>query len=166
MGDVIGGIESWVSLVRSVPRLRDDDVGLYLRRPLSANDGTQGTAGSFLGLGSDGQRYYVKPINNRQCPQVCYTELAIARLGHTIGAPVCRVVPMRLTEDVAGWRFVADRALEPGIASASLEIVGAVESRTLDRRAHDDNARRQAGVIALTVWLGGYDPKTKNVTKS
>ena len=135
----------------------DADVPLSLRTMLQPNTGA-GTSGSFLGLGSDNARYWIKPLNNRQSPRVCFTEVVLSRLGQLIGAPVCSVVLMRITEDFAGVEFEPHGTkLEPGVAAASRHISGAVEYRDLRHRGRDSNDRRHAGVLALFLWLGGYD---------
>lgn len=128
---------------------------MFLRAPLS--DQPHGGSGSFIGLGSDGETYRIKPLNNFQWPEILVSELLVSRLGQAIGAPVCRVEPMWIGPDHVGWTFRAPRTLEEGFAAASLEVPDATELRALTYRSDDDNRRRHVYVYALRDWCLGDD---------
>lgn len=117
-----------------------------------------GGAGSFLVLADDGRRYWCKALNNFQSPRVPITEQLVARLGALIGAPVC-VAQLVLLDDIAGWeiRPGSGRLVEPGWAHGSLAVEPAIETRSLEYRRDDDNARRHAGLLVLSDWLLGGD---------
>lgn len=134
---------------------RDSDVGLTVA--VCVESSANGGSGAFLAVASDGNRYWVKSRENLQGPQVCYTELAVARLGTLVDAPVCDVRLIRIPEEFEGWEFRPGHHLRSGIASASLDIPGVVEERQLMYRPDDDNCRRHVGVLALAAWLGGGD---------
>lgn len=85
------------------------------------------------------------------------TEYLVASAGHLIGAPVCEVAIVAIPEEIAGWEFRPGAHLEPGFAHASLAVEDALEARSLDERARDDNRRRHAGVYALYDWCWGGD---------
>lgn len=116
-----------------------------------------GGSGAFLGLGDDGQRYWIKPLNNAQGERVPITEQIVGRAGRLIGAPTCEVRTIVISEEFAGWEFRSGRRLESGIAHASLNVDDAVLTRALDRRLDDDNSRRYAFVFALYDWCWGGD---------
>jgi HipA-like kinase len=134
----------------SVPNLR-------LEAPLRQE--TKGGSGAFLGLGSDQERYWIKPLNNTQGARVPVTEQIVGRTGALIGAPTCSVKTIEIPEEFVGWEFRAGRKLEAGIAHASLHVGDAADVRGLDRRSDDDNARRHAYMMALYDWCWGGDPQ-------
>ena len=47
--------------------------------------------------------------------------------------------------------------IDPGWADGSTAVEPVIETRSLDHRTDDDNARRQAGIYALCDWLAGGD---------
>lgn len=116
-----------------------------------------GGSGTFLALGSDGRRWWVKPVNNLQGGKVIVTESVVGRAGALLGAPVCEVAVVRIPPDIAGWEFRPGARLEAGFAHGSLAVDDAQEVRVLDYRDRDDNRRRQAGVLALYDWCWGGD---------
>lgn len=140
-----------------MPRVRrpTDPIGVTATAALRQSTG--GSSGSFLVVADDGRRYWCKSLNNLQHPRVPANEQIVGRLGALIGAPVCDVALVRIPDDLAGWEFRPGHALEVGLASGSLAVEPAVETRALDNRALDDNARRHAGIYALHDWLGGSD---------
>ena len=116
-----------------------------------------GGSGAFLGLADDGQRYWIKPLNNAQGERVPITEKIVGRMGHLLGAPTCEIRTILISEEFAGWEFRPSRKLEPGIAHASLHVEHAIFTRTLDHRMDDDNSRRYAFLFALYDWCWGGD---------
>lgn len=116
-----------------------------------------GGSGAFLGLANDGQRYWIKPLNNFQGERVPITEQIVGRAGSLIGAPTCEVRTIAIGEDFAGWEFRPGRRLVPGIAHGSLHVEEAVFTRALDHRVDNDNSRRHAFVFGLYDWCWGGD---------
>lgn len=134
----------------------DPDKGtLFLRAPLKQQP--EGTSGSFIGLGSDDGTWRIKPLNSLQHPEILISEVIVSKLGMAIGGPVCRVEPMWIGADHAGWEFRSQRTLEPGFAAASEEVADVVELRQLTYRQDDDNRRRHVYVYALRDWCIGSD---------
>ena len=129
---------------------RGPDADLTLRAPLQP--GSRGGSGAFLGLGSDGRRYWIKPVNNLQGPRVPVTEQIVGRVGRLINAPVCVVQTIEIPPDFIGWEFRPGTRLAAGVAHASRQVDPVVENGSLDRRLDDDNARRHAGIFALHDW--------------
>jgi len=128
---------------------------LSLQAPLQADN--RGGSGAFLGLGSDGERYWIKTLNNLQGPRVPTTEQIVARAGSLIGAPACVVRTIEIPAALAGWEFRPGARLEAGVAHASLQVEPVAETRALDHRLEDDNARRHASILALHDWCWGGD---------
>lgn len=110
-----------------------------------------------MAVASDQRRWWVKPQNNLQGPQVIVTESIVGRAGALIDAPVCEAAVVRIPEELAGWEFRPGAKLEAGLAHASLAIEDALEVGQLDYRERDDNRRRHAGVFALYDWCWGAD---------
>jgi hypothetical protein len=82
----------------------------------------------------------------------------VSRLAHLIVAPACEARLVDVTQ-IAGWEFRpgTGRLVETGWAHGSRAVEPAIETRSLDHRTDDDNARRQAGIHALCDWLAGGD---------
>lgn len=116
-----------------------------------------GGSGTFLALASDGNRWWVKPLNNLQGTRVVATEHVVGHAGELIGAPACEVAVVEIPADLVGWEFRPGSHLEAGFAHGSLAVEDAQESRALDFRQRDDNRRRHAGVFALYDWCWGGD---------
>jgi hypothetical protein len=135
--------------------VRTNDADLRLVAPLK--QGNRGGSGAFLGLGSDNERYWIKPLNNLQGARVPATEQIVGRAGALLGAPTCGVRTIEIANDFAGWEFRTGRRLEPGIAHGSRHIHDAADVAGLDRRHEDDNGRRHAYMIALFDWCWGED---------
>jgi hypothetical protein len=137
------------------------DPGEPLRLVAPLDQSKEGSAGSFPARASDGRRWRVKPLNNFQSPRVCVNEYVVGRLGNAIAAAVCEMGIMEVTAAHAGWAFKQGdpRGLEPGLASASLEVESVREERVLSHRTEDENRRRHAGVYALYDWCHGSDPQ-------
>ena len=141
--------------------MRADPEGTDLvRLTMPLGQSTQGSSGSFLGRCSDGQRRWIKPLNNCQnTPMVTINEYIVGRLGALIHAPVCQVSVVQISADHAGWEFRAGHRLEVGLANGSLEVPNSHEDRALGHRTRDDNARRHVGVFAMYDWCWGSDPQ-------
>lgn len=138
---------------------RPDAGEISLVAPLKPS--TQGGSGSFLGLASDGQRYWIKTTNNFQHPQVPVSEQIVGRVGTLLGVAVCPVKSVEITDDVAKARWEirpgAGRFLEKGTAHASLEVVDCYETRQFEKRDQDNNASRHVGLLALYDLCWGSD---------
>lgn len=142
----------WVGRIAS----RTDPVGaVAIEVPVVPS--TAGGSGTFLGLGSDGRRWWVKPLNNLQGARVIVTESVVGRAGALLGAPVCDVGVVQIPPQIAGWEFRPGARLKPGFAHASLAVDDAQEVRVLEYRQRNDNQRRHAGVLALYDWCWGGD---------
>lgn len=118
---------------------------------------SSGGSGAFLGRGSDSAHYWIKTLNNQQGERVPATEQIVARVGALIGAPVCIARTIEIPGALAGWEFRPGRALEAGIAHASLAVDDPVEQNVLVHRTDDDNARRHCAILALYDWCWGGD---------
>jgi hypothetical protein len=130
--------------------------GVSAVMPLRAS--TAGGSGAFLILADDGRRYWCKSLNNFQGPRIPVTEQIVGRLAALIDAPACEVALVRL-DAIAGWEFRpgSGRVVEAGWAHSSVAVDPAVETRSLEHRADDDNRRRHCGIYALCDWLAGSD---------
>ncbi|WP_305786072.1 hypothetical protein [Symbioplanes lichenis] len=119
----------------------------------------QGLAGSFLGLGSDLRRWWVKPAGqNEDMDYALVTEFVVGRAGSLIGAPTCENAIISIGSEWAGWDFAPGRTLVAGLGHGTVEVEAAIEERPLLRhRDEDDNQLRHAGVFALHDWCWGSD---------
>lgn len=135
--------------------------GAEIRLAVVLERARPGAGGSlaFLALGSDGERYYAKVLNNPQGPRVPLTEQIVGRAGLLLGAPVCPVRTMEIGAQFVGQQFATGgQTLQAGIAHASAEIPGALEVRgALQYQTDDDNPRRQAFIVVLHDWCWGDD---------
>lgn len=120
---------------------------------------TSGGSASFLVLADDGNRYWCKVLDNPQGDRVPINEQLVARLGSLIGAPVCTAELVYMPGALAGWEYRNGTPLVEGWAHGSLAVEPVVETRVLQDRALDNNARRHAGIYALYDWVGGNDPQ-------
>jgi hypothetical protein len=116
-----------------------------------------GGSQSFPALDRAGERWNVKAPNNPQGGRVVCTEHLVSAAGRLIGAPVCEVQPIRITEEFVGITFPNGLLLAAGVGSASREVPDVVEERDLAHRDRDDNASRHVGVFALYDWCWGAD---------
>jgi hypothetical protein len=132
-----------------------EEAGVSATAPLGKS--ASGSSGSFQVLADDEQRYWCKVINNPQGPRVLANEQIVGRLGKLIGAPVCEVELVYIPADLAGWEFRPGLPLIEGWAHGSLALEPVTETRSLEDRAQDDNARRHGGICALYDWMGGSD---------
>lgn len=133
----------------------DPQAPLVVELPLAPSPA--GGSGTFLAEASDSRRWWVKPQNNLQGPQVIVTEYVVASAGRLLGAPVCEVAIVEVPEEIVGWEFRPGAHLEAGLAHASLAVDNVQEARTLEYRDRNENVRRHAGVFALYDWCWGGD---------
>lgn len=124
---------------------------------LPLQQGAHGGSGAFLAKGSDGRRWWVKPINNGQGPRVLVAEYIVGKLGQLIGAPVCETSVVEIPPALAGWEFRPGLALVPGLGHGSVAVQDAFEEYALNYRDRDNNRVRHAGVLALYDWCFGND---------
>ncbi len=116
-----------------------------------------GTGGSkaLIGRAIDGNRYWVKQIDNPKSHMVPVNEQIVARCGALIGAPVCTVALIEIPASLSG--IVSGVRVKAGVAHGSLEVPDTIPSYSLDYRDQDNNRTRHAGVLALVDWCWGGD---------
>lgn len=120
--------------------------------------GSSGSA-AFLGLGSDGQQYWVKPSGNPQGSRTLVAEAFVYGVGRLIGAPVPTNALIEIPSTF-NWEYADGFRLRGGIGHGSLnveDVVVAEEWGTYSRL--DDNRRRQAYILALWDLCMGVDPQ-------
>jgi hypothetical protein len=144
----------WNGLVSDQRRA---DAEIRLVAPLRQS--TAGGSGAFLARADDGERYWVKTLNNCQSARVPATEQLVGRAGAAIGAPVCEVRTLHIGAEFHGWEFRPGRSLVPGIAHASRHVENSRETHHLEARGEDENDRRHAYLLALYDWCWGNDPQ-------
>ena len=125
--------------------------------PLQAS--TAGGSGTFLASDENGQRWWVKPLNNRQGHRVTVTEAIVGKMGALISAPVCQTSVLYLPPEIAGWEFRPGSFIEVGNAHGSRAVDKAQEDRNVLYPDRDDNRARNAGAVALWDWCWGGDPQ-------
>lgn len=147
------GIDEWRGLVRD--RVDPDDAVtiVVLLGPSPCGGGSK----PFLAVDDQRRRWWLKVINNPQGGRVLVTDHVIGRVGSLIDAPVCEVVIVRISPELAGFEYAPGRHLEPGLAHASRHIEGVLEIRGLVHREEDDNRGRHAGIFVLYDWCWGSD---------
>ncbi len=144
--------DGWHGLLRG---RRSDEADIVAVRLDTVPAG--GGSGAFRVRGSDGQRYWLKPLNNRQSERVPITEQIVGRVGRLVGAPVCEVCTVRISDELAGESTGRGFQVRSGIAHGSREVPKAVESRRFEHRDRDDNASRYVGYAVLFDWCWGGD---------
>ncbi len=137
---------------------RGDEALITATAPLRKAQPPAGTK-PVLVLADDGQRYWLKAINNPQRPNIPAVEQIVGRCGALIGAPVASVALVTIPEELAGYPLYPGVALEAGIAHGSLDVVSAQSIWSLDHVERDDNRSRYSGLIALYDWCWGGDPQ-------
>ena len=118
---------------------------------------SSGGSGVFQAADSNNDKWWVKPLNNRQGERVTVTESIVGAVGRLIDAPVCETEIVMIPDELQGWEFRPGSFLEPGLAHASRAVDPVLEYRELRYRDDDDNRRRHAGVFALYDWCWGGD---------
>jgi hypothetical protein len=81
----------------------------------------------------------------------------VGRVGALLDDVVRPVHTIHIPQDLVGWEFRAGRALEEGIAHASLALQPAIETRSLTHCAEDDNGVKHPAIWALHDWFFGSD---------
>lgn len=147
-------LREWVGLIEGQRRDEADVVfeSMYTPSP-------RGASGAFRGYSVDGDRYFIKPTNNPVDERTTVTDQIVGRVAELIEAPVPPVFTMLIPE-LPGDELVyycSRRALQPGIAHASLEIRDSEDTRILQFRDRDDNANRHLRIMALFDWCWGND---------
>lgn len=144
--------DAWQGLVRGRRPWRSRVV---IQTPLERSK--RGGSGAFLGLASDGNRYWVKVIGGPQGDRVPITEQIVGRAGRLIDAPVRPVVTVYVPRALAGWEYRPGARLRRGFAHGSLALESCVEERRLSDRMRDENSRRHVGYYGLFDWCWGGD---------
>ncbi|MEU8232800.1 HipA family kinase [Actinoplanes sp. NPDC048967] len=144
---------SWSGLVTG-NREPPDAVGIRLvLRPSE-----HGLAGSFLALGMDGRRWWVKPPHQGDPDRGLVTEFVVGRVGALIGAPTCENSVVEIPDVFTGWEFARGKTLKAGFGHGTVEVEAAIEERpNLKYRNDDDNRVRHAGIFALHDLCWGSD---------
>lgn len=119
--------------------------------------GTNGGSGAFLARCDDGERYWIKSMQNGHGPRVPITEQVVARVGKLIGAPTCEVRTATISSELVGWQPRCGQPLEQGIAHASRAVERCFEVRALESRSKDENSLRHLRIMALHDWCWGGD---------
>jgi len=110
-----------------------------------------------LAADSNGDHWWVKPLNNDQGERVTVTEAIVAAAGALVSAPVCDSAIVFLPPEIEGWEFRPGSKIMSGYAHASRGVANALEHRELLYRDRNDNARRHVGVFAIYDWCWGGD---------
>ena len=76
---------------------------------------TDGLAGSFRALGTDGQRWWIKPPGQGDRDFALVTEHVVGRLGALIGAPTCGNAVVDISQDFVGWEYARGKVLSAGL---------------------------------------------------
>ena len=84
-----------------------------------------GLAGSFLALGTDGRRWWVKPPHQGDPDLALVTEYVVGRVGALIGAPTCENSVVEIPADFTGWEFARGRTLSAGLGHGTVEVEAA-----------------------------------------
>lgn len=123
---------------------------------VAAVESTQSGSGTFLGLASDGNKYWVKAPNNPQGPRTLAAEVIVHGIGQLIGAPVCHTVFVDIPDSMT-YQFTPQHRLHGGIGHGSRDISPTVVSEEWSTHtARDNNRVRQAFLFGLwDLCLGG-----------
>lgn len=121
--------------------------------------GTESGAAAFLGLASDGNRYWVKAQNNPQGARSLVPERIVTHIGLAIGAPV-RPIALIEIPPALDHIYAPGYRLRPGVAHGSLDVG---QSKVVDDWAgisgRDGNRTRVAYLAALWDLCLGNDPQ-------
>ncbi len=120
---------------------------------------TESGAAAFLGLGSDGNRYWVKAQNNPQGSRSLVPERIVTNIGRVIGAPV-RPIALVEIPPALDHAYAPGYRLRPGLAHGSLDVG---QCKVVDDWAgisgRDGNRTRVAYLSALWDLCLGNDPQ-------
>jgi hypothetical protein len=111
---------------------------------------------------SDGNSYWLKPVNNNQGEMVPVTEQIVGRAGQLIGAPVAGVRTIYIPPEAEGQASDVQKnyKLKEGIAHGSRDVgVADLHNGTPNHYNEDRNDRRFAFLVALYDWCWGGDPQ-------
>lgn len=146
-------LETWVGGLRSRPHA---SATITLRAPIQRAQSSG--AGAFLGVADDGNQYWFKVPGNQQGNFVLANEVIVECVGRLIGAPVCSRKLAWVTPAAMAWEsYPAAPSAAPVVAHASSHIKGAIDDDAFSYTRRDDNARRQASLLALWDWCLGDD---------
>ena len=144
----VEGIEIWEGMLAGC---RSDQCDISVDAVLRAMSDERGGSVPFLVSATDGERYWVKQVQNPQSPRSPITEQVIAGCGRLIGAPIrdCRLI--QIPADLDGEKLSNGTTLRQGIAHASLNLEFASFDKTWgpEHRSLDDNRRRHAAYFAF-----------------
>jgi hypothetical protein len=128
---------------------------------------TTSGSGTFLGLASDGNKYWVKAPNNPQGPRTLAAEVIVHGIGNLFGAPVCRTALIEIPDSM-NYRFTPQHWLHGGIGHGSLDIPSVVVSEEWPTYAsRDSNRERQALLLGLwDLCMGGDQQWLHDTTDS
>ncbi|HEY3747996.1 MAG TPA: HipA family kinase [Pseudonocardiaceae bacterium] len=156
--------EDWIGLVAGA---RDDAESSteIVDLTMCIQPARVGISGTFLGLGADGNRWWVKPSDQPELEQALVTEFIVGKLGRLIGAPTCGNAVIRISSDLIGWEYKPGKGLIEGLGHGTIHIEDAIEKKKhLEDRAKDDNRSRHAGIFALYDWCWGDDAQWLHCT--
>lgn len=146
-------LDAWSGRLSALERGRPT---ITLRAPIRRAQSSG--AGAFLGIADDGRQYWFKVPENPQGNHVLANEVIVERVGSLIGAPVCSRSLAWVTPTAMAWEEYPVRAASrPVVAHASAHVMGAVDDDVLGHTRSDDNARRQASLLALWDLCVGED---------
>ncbi|MEV4737568.1 hypothetical protein MRBLWO14_002462 [Microbacterium sp. LWO14-1.2] len=129
---------------------------IILRAPLQR--ARSSGAGAFLGIADDGLQYWFKVPGNPQGNYVLANEVIVEGVGALIGAPVCKRALATITTASMTWDMYPGPPVPNAVtAHASRHVGGAIDDDALGYTRRDDNARRQAALVALWDWCLGDD---------
>ncbi|MCO4276098.1 hypothetical protein NG701_16985 [Pseudarthrobacter sp. HLT3-5] len=113
----------------------------------------------FLGLGSDGQSYWVKHRNNDHGVQSLMVERVVAAVGQLLDAPIRPAVLVTIPEAVANDPMLRGYGVASGAAHGSEHLEDCIEKDELTHTRDDGNNVRQPKFIALWELFAGDDPQ-------
>jgi hypothetical protein len=135
------------------------DFGLPRLRLIAPLVTTNSGSGTFLGLASDGNKYWIKAPNNPQGSRTLAAEVVVHGIGVLIGAPVRQTALIDIPDNM-NWQYAPARRLKGGIGHASLNVEPAIVSDDWQEFSrHDHNETRQAFILALWDLCMGGDPQ-------
>ncbi|WP_417732333.1 hypothetical protein [Rosistilla oblonga] len=159
-GDIMTKLEQirseWSGLIDSE---RSAVTALTMEAILESQSDSRGGSLPFKALGSDGNVYWIKMVDNRQSARVPVTEQVIAGAGRMIDAPLCKTKLIAIPSDFDGDVLDNGTVLRAGTAHGSLELPNCLFEKWYEpqHRLRDDNRRRHAGYFALYDWCWGDD---------
>ena len=140
---------------------RSNQCDIFVDTILRAMSDERGGSVPFEVRATDGDRYWVKQIENPQSARSPITEQVIAGCGRLIGAPVRDIRLIGVPEELDGEKLSSGVVLRQGIAHASLNLEYSSFDKTWgpENRGLDDNRRRHAAYFTFFDWSWGADPQ-------